>query len=151
LYSAVFVDRFERSEERAAASKSNGELRGHQGGNLLIVDIGADSSNVIACGPKLLWTRSLGVGGQSYTRALVQQFNLTFQQAEELKQQPFKAPLLYPIFKALAPVHGDLMEELGQCLDMLAKSFPDCVFSRMLVTGGGARLHGLLRMLRTGR
>lgn len=151
LYNAVFVDRVERGGEAAAASKSNGELRGSQGGNLLIVDIGADSSNVIACGPKLIWTRSLGVGGQSYTRALVQQFNLTFQQAEELKQQPFKAPLLYPVFKAMASVHGDLMAELGQCIDMLTKSIPDCVFSRMLVTGGGARLHGLLRMLRTGR
>jgi len=151
LYNAVFVDRFERGGEAASAGKSNGELRGSQNGNLLIVDIGADSSNAIACGPKLLWTRSLGVGGQSYTRALVQQFNLTFQQAEELKQQPFKAPLLYPVFKAMAPVHGDLTAELGQCIDMLVKSFPGCVFSRMLVTGGGARLHGLLRMLRTGR
>lgn len=151
LYNAVSVDRFERGGESGPAEKSNGELLGDKGGNLLIVDIGADSSSVIACGPKLLWTRSLGVGGQSYTRALVQQFNLTFQQAEELKQQPFKAPLLYPLFKAIAPVHADLMAELGHCIDMLGKTFPEVAFSRMLLTGGGARLHGLLRLLRTGR
>ncbi len=151
LYNAVFVDRFERGGEGAAAGKSNGEPRGSQRGDLLVVDLGADSSNVIACGPKLLWTRSLGAGGQTYTRALVQQFNLTFQQAEELKQQPFKAPLLYPVFKAMASVHADLMAEINQCIEMLGKLFPDRLFSRMLVTGGGARLHGLLRVLRTGR
>lgn len=151
LYNAVFIDRFERGGEGAAAGKSNGEPRGSQSGDLLVVDLGADSSNVIACGPRLLWTRSLGVGGQTYTRALVQQFNLTFQQAEELKQQPFKAPLLYPVFKAVAAVHSDLMAEINQCIEMLGKLFPDRSFSKMLVTGGGARLHGLLRVLRTGR
>lgn len=151
LYNAVFVDRFEYGGPDASAGKSNGELPRDDRGLVLVVDLGADSGNVIACGPKMLWTRSIGVGGQNYTRALVQQFNLTFQQAEELKHQPFKAPLLYPVFKAMAPVHADLTAELGQCLDMLGKTFPDRVFSRMLVTGGGARLHGLLRVLRTGR
>lgn len=147
LYNAVFFDLFVAK----GSAESNGSAGRRDDEAVLIVDIGADGARLIGCGPEWLWFRNVGVGGRSFTRALIQQFNLTYQQAEELKTQPHKAPLIHPVIRTFEPVFSDLLNELQSSLDVIRKSFPERKLAKLFILGGSAKLHGLLRVLRTGK
>jgi type IV pilus assembly protein PilM len=118
---------------------------------LAILDVGCDATNLICCGPQMLWVRNFGVGGQSITRAIVQQFQLTFAQAEELKREPANAPSISRLYEAMEPVFEDIVHETHASMTAMARIYPYARLPRMLAIGGGMRQHGLLRRLRVGR
>jgi type IV pilus assembly protein PilM len=116
---------------------------------VMLVDVGGDGSNLLIASPARLWVRHLGFGGYSITRALVQEFNLTASQAEELKRNPASAPSLSGLYRALAPVLDDFRREIEVSLAAYAKA-EDCRPAQQLLgTGGGFQLHALLAWLRT--
>ena len=116
-----------------------------------IVDLGGDAANIIVSSPNLLWFRSLGVGSQSFSRILVQEFNLTFAKAEEVKRNPTAFPRLSKLHESLAPAFEDFVQEINRSLSSLTKVHEGARVKRMVGIGGGLQLHGLLRYLRWGR
>ena len=55
-------------------------------GCTLLIDIGARSTNLIFIEDKKLFTRSVPVGGNAITQAIAKDFDISFTDAEELKQ-----------------------------------------------------------------
>ena len=115
------------------------------------LDVGCSSTNIIVSSPRSLWYHSCGIGGHSFTRALVQQFNLTVSQAEQQKRAPESAERLSELYAALSPVFADLLGEIQHSLSAYAESQPDCPVRQAFGFGGGFALHGLYRYLRCGR
>ncbi len=109
----------------------------------VVVDIGRRATNFVAFSPRSLWFRSLPMGGDRFTKALVREFRLTFADAEQLKCAPWKARALHQWDEALLPVFGAFLEEVRRTRAMLGRRRID----QMIITGGGAGLHGLLRRL----
>jgi Tfp pilus assembly PilM family ATPase len=91
------------------------------------------------------------VAGQSFTRALVREFNLSLAQAEQRKRVPESAERLSDICEALSPVSDDLSEEVQQALTAYSQTWSDHPVQGVVVLGGGAVQHGLFRHLRSGR
>jgi type IV pilus assembly protein PilM len=118
---------------------------------LASIDIGCNSTNVLVSSPRSLWFHSCGIGGHSFTRALVKQFNLTVAQAEQQKRAPESAERLCDLYEALSPLFGDLLNDVQHSLAAYAETEPDCRVHRALGCGGGFALHGLFRYLRCGR
>ena len=117
---------------------------------LAVLDVGADATNFVCVGPRVLWFRNFGIGGQSATRALIQELNLTQAQAEQLKCEPARAKRLAPVYHALSSRFDDLLEEIRLSREALAKIYPNIKPAKLLVLGGGLRQHGLLRYLQRG-
>ena len=134
----------------------DGEANGRQrttgpGAAAVILDVGSDITNIVLIGSESkAWYHS-GFGGHTFSRALLQQFHLTFTQAEELKRNPAIAPSLNRIQKAIDPVFEDLTTEIQRAVASLRKHAPHLKIERILGVGGGFRTHGLLRYLRLGR
>jgi len=115
------------------------------------LDIGCEVTNIIVSSPNSLWFRSCGVAGQSFTRALVKEFNLSIAQAEQRKRSPESVECFGDYYEALSPVFDDLLKEVRQSLSAYAEAQPDRSVHRLLGLGGGFSLHGLLRCFRSGR
>lgn len=115
------------------------------------LDIGCDVTNIVVSSPHSLWFRSCGVAGHSFTRALVQEFNLSITQAEQQKRSLKSAERLSDIYEALSPIFDDLLKEVRYSLTAYAEAHPDRPVQQVVALSGGFLLHGLFRHLRCGR
>lgn len=118
---------------------------------VVLVDVGTDSSNVVLSSQESAWFRSMSLGGNQVTKAIVRDFKLTNRQAEQLKQQPEKAKQMSRLFETIDPVTDRLVSELERNLALHAKDHPQIQITHLLCIGGGSALHGLLRRMRMGQ
>jgi len=125
---------------------------GAGGGGLdLVLDVGTDATNIVVGSRRFFWSRSSRIGGHTFSKGLVREFNLTMAQAEHLKRDPAGAERLSDVYRILDPVFEEFAAEIEMALAAFKKSHPGAGVRQMLGLGGGFRLHGLLRYLRTGR
>jgi type IV pilus assembly protein PilM len=130
------------SFETEADSKSQ-EPAGTTG----ILDLGAAASSLLALGNKTLWHRSLAACGDRLTSRIAQQLQLTREQAETLKHDVRRARDLHPLFAVIDPVIDDLRAELQRTLEAYLRDEPAQPLQQLILVGGAAGLHGLLRQL----
>jgi Tfp pilus assembly PilM family ATPase len=117
----------------------------------VLLDMGAGGTNMIVHSSRYLWGRYLGAGGHTFTRTILREFRLTLQQAEEWKRDPSQVDRWSRWEEALGSVFESFGKELRSALDAFAKDYPGERVGRILVVGGGAEMHGLIRYLSTGR
>ena len=61
-------------------------------GSVVLLDIGADNTDLIITDGTRIWQRNVPIGGNHFTRALTKELKLTFAKAEHLKRNATKAP-----------------------------------------------------------
>ena len=81
---------------------------------------------------------------------LSKQYNLDSKQGEKLKRNPTAAKWLHRLYEALEPNLQQLAIEVQKSIEQFTVSAPQRRVEQMLVVGGGAKLHGLLRYLNVG-
>jgi len=116
-----------------------------------LLEIGHDSSVMVITGPQRVWFRNFGLGGNTFTRALVQEFNVTFAEAETMKRDLLAAPRFSRAATALQPVLDDLVAEIHRSIESFQKGSQRGFVTQLMGAGGGFQLHGLLRHLCCGR
>jgi type IV pilus assembly protein PilM len=116
-----------------------------------LIDVGARVTNVVvhSCGvPRFV--RILLMGGQDVTDAVAESLGIATGEAEALKQQVTLAASeeeLETIKRAVSTTAQDFVEEIRGSLDYYAASDPATPVERILVSGGGSRLDGLVERL----
>jgi type IV pilus assembly protein PilM len=117
-----------------------------------LIDIGARVTNVVVHSSGVpRFVRILLMGGQDITDAVAQETGSTLMEAEALKQQ-------YSIMgagrgefdsvqRAVVTTVSDFVDEIRGSLDYFAASNPGIRVQRILVSGGGSRLEGILDRL----
>jgi type IV pilus assembly protein PilM len=120
-------------------------------GAVCILDVGAESSNLVISAPGCAWFRNFGLAGEAFTTALVRPLQLTRARAEQLKSDLSLAKRVTPVYELLHPVVSHLVDEVQRSLRAHSKLRPDLPVRRLIGCGGGFAQHGLLRRLRTGR
>ncbi len=116
-----------------------------------LIDIGFDTTNFIVSSPRNLWFRSFGMGGETFTQALVKQFQLTREQAEELKRNPAKARRYSLYCATQESLLVQLVSEVERSLASYSRYNSHQPAERLYGLGGGFQTHGLLRYLRCGK
>ena len=58
---------------------------------MVLLDIGADNTDLIITDGNRIWQRNVPIGGNHFTRALTKELKLTFAKAEHLKRNATKA------------------------------------------------------------
>lgn len=118
---------------------------------LAVMDVGTQGASFVVSSAKRVWFRSSSGGGDDFTAALVKQLQLTNAQADEIKRAPHKARRFHQWHAALQPLFVKQASEIERSLAAFSKQFPDARVEQILLAGGGAATHGLLRYLIHGR
>ena len=113
----------------------------------VVLNIGADNTDLVVCTKSAVWQRCILLGGNSFTRAISDAFRLNFEKAEKLKRTALVSKYARQIFQAMRPVFTDLGSELQRSLGFYNNSNPDTKIVRIIALGGGTKLRGLLKYL----
>ena len=113
----------------------------------VILNIGAENTDLVVCTKSSVWQRCILIGGNAFTRAIGDAFKLNFEKAEKLKRTAPMSKYARQLFQAMRPVFTDLASEVQRSLGFYSSSNPDTKLARVVALGGGTRLRGLLKYL----
>jgi type IV pilus assembly protein PilM len=116
-------------------------------GTTMIVDLGAENTDLIIAEGETIWMRSIPIGGNNFTEALVKQFKLNFQKAEDLKRTAATSKYARQIFQAMRPIFADLVSEIQRSIGFYASVHRDSRIRKIVALGGTFRLPGLQKYL----
>ena len=113
----------------------------------VIVNVGADGTDLVVCTASGVWQRFIVMGGNAFTKAIAETFKLNLEKAEKLKRTAPMSKYARQIFQAMRPVFTEWASEIQRSLGFYTSSNPDVKLSRVVAMGGGTRLRGLLKYL----
>ncbi|HUU58721.1 MAG TPA: type IV pilus assembly protein PilM [Phycisphaerae bacterium] len=117
------------------------------GGATLLADVGAEQTDLVIADGARIWTRSIQIGGNNFTEALVRTFKLSFNKAEKLKRNAATNKYARQIFQAMRPVFADLVQEIQRSVGYYNSLHRDTRFKKLIGLGNGFRLPGLQKYL----
>jgi len=113
----------------------------------LIMQLGTTTTDLAVVSKGLIWlTRSISTGGLALTRSLAQQFNFEVPQAEEYKKVYGiqEDQLEGKVYEALKPIVDIISQESKRVIQSFEASYPQNPIKRVVLSGGGAKMPGLV-------
>ncbi len=114
---------------------------------LIIVDVGAQNTDLIIVEANGAWMRNIPLGGNAFTEALVKRFKLSFAKAENLKRTAATSKYAREIFQTMRPVFADLVAEIQRSLGFYSSTHREVELKTVLASGNAFRLPGLQKYL----
>lgn len=127
----------------------NGALYDGQLGDetTILLDIGSENTDLIIATRETFWTRTVPIGGNHFTEALVKSFKLSFAKAESLKRTAEASKYARQIFQAMRPIFADLVQELQRSIGFYSSTHRDAKVEKIVCMGNAFRLPGLVKYL----
>jgi hypothetical protein len=119
-------------------------------GAVMAVDIGAENTNLVVVDGNSVWTRSLPIGGNDFTRAIATKYSMDFEAAENLKRNMDRSKKAQEIFEALRPSLRSLLDEIQRSAGYYRSLHKSAKFVKLLGFGAGFRIFGVQRFLEAG-
>jgi type IV pilus assembly protein PilM len=116
-------------------------------GATLLVDVGADKTDIVVADGPRIWTRTLQLGGNNFTEVLVKAFKLDFNKAEKLKRTAGTSKYARQVFQAMRPVFAELTQEIQRSVGYYTSLHRESRFRRVVALGNGFRLPGLQKYI----
>lgn len=116
-------------------------------GAVVILDVGAQNTDLVVARKDGAWTRNIPLGGNSFTEALVKSFKLSFGKAEALKRTAASSRYARQIFQAMRPVFADLVAEIQRSLGYYNSTHRDVQIAKIIGMGNAFKLPGLQKYL----
>jgi type IV pilus assembly protein PilM len=113
----------------------------------VVLDIGADNTDLIITDGARIWQRNVPIGGNHFTRALSKELKLTFAKAEHLKRNATKAPDPRAIFTAMRGVFNDFASEVSRSIGFYQSVNRQAKIVKIIGLGNGFKLPGLQKFL----
>ena len=116
-------------------------------GATMLADVGADKTHLVVADGSKIWTRTIQIGGDNFTNALVKSFKLSFLKAEKLKRTAAASKYARQIFQVMRPVFADLVQEIQRSIGYYTSLNRDSRFKQLVGMGNGFRLPGMQKYL----
>lgn len=116
-------------------------------GATLLADVGADKTHLVVADGARIWTRTIQIGGNNFTEALVKSFKLSFPKAEKLKRTAAASKYAREIFRVMRPVFADLVQEIQRSIGYYTSLHREARFKQLVGMGNGFRLPGMHKYL----
>ncbi len=116
----------------------------------IIVSLGALSTELIVASlGNVLFTRSISTGGATLTKAVMAEFNLPQNQAEEYKQTYgiLEDKLSGKVAAVLKPILDIIVNEVTKAVEFVHTHVAQAQVVRVIITGGGSYLPGFAEFL----
>jgi type IV pilus assembly protein PilM len=119
---------------------------------IALLNIGASIMNIVVTrGGMPLFTRDVSVGGNQFTDALQKDMNLSFEEAEQVKQgKSIEGVQSESVASLIQSVSEVLMLEIQKTFDFFRATTVGEQLQRIYVSGGCAKVEGFLDLLRAG-
>ena len=114
---------------------------------VVLLDMGADNTNLVICTKTSVWQRCIPLGGNNFTKTIADAFKLNLGKAERLKRGAPVSKYARQIFHAMKPVLTDFGTEIQRSLGYYSSSHKNTAFAKIILFGGGLRLQGLNKYL----
>ncbi|MBI3835047.1 MAG: type IV pilus assembly protein PilM [Planctomycetes bacterium] len=114
---------------------------------MILIDIGAENTDLVVATPDSLWTRTIPMGGNTFTEALVKSFKLSFAKSEALKRTAAESKYARQVFQAMRPIFADLVQELQRSIGFYASTHREAKVERLVGFGNAFQLPGLQKYL----
>ena len=114
----------------------------------VLMDIGTQATDLVICEGHRFWPRTIPIGGNHFTEALVKSFKLSFSKAEKLKREASTSKYARQIFQAMRPVFVDLVQEVQKSLGYYQSLNRSADLTRLVGMGATFRLPGLQTFLK---
>ncbi len=111
--------------------------------SIVLASIGVDSTDLIITNGLRIWQRTMPIGGNNFTRALVQGMRMTFAKAENLKRNAARADDPKKVFQTLRPVFNEFASEMQRSLNYFTGQDRTATIGRVLLVGNASKLRGL--------
>src|SRR3954462_3811493 len=115
--------------------------------SVVLLDIGADNTDLIITDGQRIWQRNVPIGGNHFTRALTKELKLTFAKAEHLKRNATKSPDPRAVFTAMRGVFNDFSSEVNRSIGFYSSVNRSAKIARIVGVGNGFKLPGLQKFL----
>jgi len=116
-------------------------------GSIVLLDIGADNTDLIISDGTRIWQRNVPIGGNHFTRALTKELKLTFAKAEHLKRNATKAPDPKAVFTAMRGIFNDFASEVNRSIGFYSSVNRQAKIIKVVGLGNGFKLPGLQKFL----
>src|SRR5256885_879487 len=116
-------------------------------GTTMVIDLGAENTDLIIADNETIWMRSIPIGGNNFTETLVKAFKLPFNKAEDLKRNAATSKYARQIFQAMRPIFADLVAEIQRSVGFYASVHRDSRIKKIMALGGTFKLPGLQKYL----
>ncbi|MFH1371441.1 MAG: type IV pilus assembly protein PilM [Planctomycetota bacterium] len=123
------------------------DLTGSDTQATVVLNVGAETTDLIVCTKSYVWQRTIPSGGNAFTKAIADTFKLSFEKAEKLKRTAPMSKYARQILQAMKPVFTDLASEIQRSLGFYSNSHPNVKLTRVMALGGGTKMRGLLQYL----
>ena len=114
---------------------------------IIVLNVGTDATDVIVTNGVTIWTRSIPIGGNLFTKAMTKSLKLTFTKAEYLKRNPTSGDDPKAVIQAMRPVFNDMLSEVHRSLEYYSSLNRKAKFTKVLALGNALKLPGLQRFL----
>lgn len=111
--------------------------------SIVLASIGVDSTDLIITNGLRIWQRTMPIGGNNFTRALVQGMRMTFAKAEKLKRNAARADDPKKVFQTLRPVFNEFASEMQRSLNYFTGQDRVSTVGDVYLVGNAAKLRGL--------
>jgi type IV pilus assembly protein PilM len=109
----------------------------------VVVDIGAQHTDVLVLDQNKIWVRNIPGGGRSVTNELTRALKVDFDKAEDFKRNAAKSKNAQKIFQAMKPALRDQYNEVVRSLAYYKQQNEGVNFRYMMLMGSGAQTLGL--------
>ena len=118
--------------------------------SLITLCIGTDATDVVITNGETIWIRNIPLGGNSFTKALTRELQLTFSKAEYLKRNITVSKDVDEqkrVITAMRPVFNDMVNEVNRSLEYYQTLNRKAKFQKIIALGNAAKLPGLRQFI----
>ena len=115
--------------------------------NAVVVDIGADHTDLVIMHGSKFYVRNLPLAGNDITRSLKEKFDLSFEKAEKLKINAAKSRQADKIFSVMQPVLREFVGEIVRSVGFYKSQAGNVSFEHLVLLGNATKLDGLAKYL----
>ena len=118
--------------------------------SLITLCIGTDATDVVITNGETIWIRNIPLGGNSFTKALTRELQLTFSKAEYLKRNITVSKDVDEqkrVITAMRPVFNDMVNEINRSLEYYQTLNRKAKFQKIIALGNAAKLPGLRQFI----
>ncbi|MBA4016947.1 MAG: pilus assembly protein PilM [Pirellula sp.] len=113
----------------------------------VVLSIGTETTDFVVTNGFKMWQRSLPVGGNHFTKALVKDMKMNYATAEHLKRNASKAEDPKALFQAMRPVFSDLLSEVERSMKFFSNMDRSAKIGKVIALGNAVKLPGLQKFL----
>ena len=116
-------------------------------GTTMMIDVGAENTDLIIAEGETIWMRSISIGGNSFTEALTKAFKVNFAKAEDLKRNATTSKYGRQIMQAMRPIFADLVSEIQRSIGFYSSVHKESRITKVVAIGSTFKLPGLQKYL----